>query len=137
MLPIRHYYQYRIRKKLLVNSLHNLFYAIWCAMKNLQFLLVNSSYNRKRGKKIPYTSKAVKCGTIMEFPLNPTSNLHFMLTKTAVNKNCKQHNSVNFTSFWLSDSLFQKSILSFISNTHTTFIKFLLTNTIHPLLYIQ
>ena len=54
----------------------------------------------------------------MAFPLNPSSNLPFMLTDVAVSLNCKQSNAAHFMSFQLSDLLFQKSILSFIPNAH-------------------
>ena len=42
------------------------------------------------------TYLTLKCGTIMKFPLNPASNLPFMLTKAAVHSNCRRHNAANF-----------------------------------------
>lgn len=66
-------------------------------------------------------SFTLRCGSTFKFPLNPNSNLPFMLTQTAIQQEQRRlmGGCNNFTSFFLSKSLFQPTILKHIINYNT------------------
>ena len=63
-------------------------------------------------------SLTLKCGSLMQFPLNKASNLPFMLTETAVNHTRPKTGTSHFTSFQLFQSLFQSPFTPIIPNGH-------------------
>ena len=63
-------------------------------------------------------SLTLKCGTLMQFPLNQASNLPFMLTETAVNHTRPKTGTSHFTSFQSLQSLFQSPIAQISFNGH-------------------
>ena len=58
----------------------------------------------------------LKCFTLLQFPLNPSSNLPFVLTETAINRNQKLHRehckSIHFTALQFAESLWFRSTTS-------------------------
>ena len=55
----------------------------------------------------------LRCGTILKFPMNPQSNLPFMLTKAAITNHRLRNRCSHFLAFHLSNTLFQAPLMQF------------------------